>query len=62
MCLHYEETNSIGGWHQLRFAHGIDREAIMAQARHNKRWPNGVPSQTTSEPRIAVKEEKPRRR
>jgi len=53
MCMWYEETDTIGGWHQLHFAPGIDREAVMAQARHNKRWPNGVPSN------LAVKEEKP---
>jgi hypothetical protein len=44
MCIWYEETDSIGGWHQLHFAPGIDRDAIMAQARHNKRWPTGQPS------------------
>jgi hypothetical protein len=53
MCMWYEETDSIGGWHQLHFAPGIDRDAVMAKARHNKRWPNGVPSNR------AVKEEKP---
>jgi len=30
-----------GGWHQLHFAPGIDRDAVMARARHNKRWPRG---------------------
>jgi hypothetical protein len=40
-------------WHRLVFAPGIDREEILAQARHNKRWPNGVPSN------LAVKEGKP---
>jgi len=25
----------------LHFAPGIDREAVMAQARHNERWPKG---------------------
>ena len=43
----YEEAASIGGWHALHFAPGIDREAVLAQARHNKRWPSGAPSQTT---------------
>ena len=41
MCMWYEEAATIGGWHHLVFAPGIDREAIMAQARHNKRWPRG---------------------
>jgi hypothetical protein len=49
MCMWYEEAATIGGWHQLHFAPGIDREAVMAQARHNKRWPNEVPSQTMAE-------------
>jgi len=50
MCLWYEETDSIGGWHQLHFADGIDREAIFAQARNRKRWPpDGVPPQTMAE-------------
>jgi hypothetical protein len=59
MCLWYNETVSIGGWHHLHFAPGIDRDKIFAQARHKKRWPNGMPSQSMSGP--AVKEEKPRR-
>ena len=41
MCMWYEEAASIGGWHQLHFAAGIDREAVRARARHNKRWPRG---------------------
>ena len=49
MCMWYEETASIGGWHHLHFAPGIDREAIFAQARHKKRWPNGEPAPTTAE-------------
>jgi hypothetical protein len=53
MCMWYEESASIGGWHQLHFAPGIDREAVRAQARHKKRWPNGVPSN------FAVKDQKP---
>ena len=53
MAMAYEETNSIGGWHQLHFAPGIDREAVFAQARQQKRWPNGVPSN------LAVKDQKP---
>jgi hypothetical protein len=44
MCMWYEETDSIGGWHQLHFAAGIDREAIMATARHKKRWPPSGPA------------------
>ena len=44
MCMWYEEAATIGGWHQLHFAPGIDRDAVMAQARHNKRWPTGQPS------------------
>jgi hypothetical protein len=44
MCMWYDEAATIGGWHHLHFAPGIDREAIFAQARHNKRWPNGMPS------------------
>ena len=40
-CMWYEETDTVGGWHQLLFHPGIDREAIFAQARHKKRWPNG---------------------
>jgi hypothetical protein len=43
MCLWYDEEASIGGWHHLHFAPGIDREAILAQARVAKRWPNGMP-------------------
>ena len=65
MCMWYDESATIGGWHQLHFAPGIDRKAVLAQARHNKRWPNGVPSQSTTQPiseaPIVVKEEKPRR-
>ena len=45
LAMAYEETNSIGGWHQLHFAPGIDRDKIFAQARHKKRWPNGEPAQ-----------------
>src|SRR6516165_10264196 len=33
MCMWYDEVASIGAWHQLHFAPGIDREAVMAQAR-----------------------------
>jgi hypothetical protein len=50
MCLWYDESNSIGGWHELRFAHHIDHEAVKAKARHAKRWPNGEPAQTTIQP------------
>jgi hypothetical protein len=45
MAMAYEERDTINGWHQLHFAPGIDREAIFAQARHKKRWPNGEPTQ-----------------
>ena len=66
MCHWYNEDDSINGWHQLHSHHSVDRDAVLAKARHKKRWPNGVPSQTTSQPineaPIAVKEEKPRRR
>jgi hypothetical protein len=44
MCMWYEETATIGRWHQLHFAPGIDREAVMAKARDLKRWPTGRPS------------------
>jgi hypothetical protein len=47
MCMYHEETNTIGGWHQLHFAPGIDHEAIKAKARHKKRWPNGEPIPST---------------
>jgi len=69
MCMWYNEEDSIGGWHHLLFGPGIDHEAVKAQARHKKRWPNGEPqatSQTINEasspPGAAVKEEKPRQR
>jgi hypothetical protein len=45
MAMWYNEEDTINGWHQLHFAPGIDREAIFAQARHLKRWPNGEPAQ-----------------
>ena len=61
MCMSYHEDL----WHRLHFHPSVDREAVLAQARHNKRWPNGVPSQSTTQPiseaPIAVKEEKPQR-
>jgi hypothetical protein len=47
MAMWYNEEDTINGWHHLHFAPGIDREAVMAQARHKKRWPNGEPSQTS---------------
>jgi len=59
MAVWYDEADTIGGWHQLHFDPSVDREAVLAQARHKKRWPNGMPSQSMSGP--AVKEEKPRR-
>jgi len=37
-------------WHQLHFAPTVDREAVFATARHKKRWPNGMPSQSMSGP------------
>jgi hypothetical protein len=49
MAMWYEEAATIGGWHELHFAPGIDRDAILAKARHQKQWPNGMP-QTTSGP------------
>jgi hypothetical protein len=39
----HEEGNTIGGWHELHFADGIDHAAIKAKVRHAKRWPNGEP-------------------
>jgi hypothetical protein len=54
----YDETATIGGWHQLHFASGIDREAVFAQARHKKRWPNGEPSPAMTPP-VAMAESKP---
>ena len=68
MATWYEETDTINGWHQLHFHHSIERQQVLAQARHNKRWPNGEPSQPASQSiseassPIAVKEEKPRSR
>jgi hypothetical protein len=44
MAMWYEERDTINGWHSLHFAPGIDRQAILAQARLNKQWPpNGIP-------------------
>ena len=43
MAMWYEESATIGGWHHLHFAPGIDRDKILAQARHKKKWPNGEP-------------------
>jgi hypothetical protein len=48
MCMWYEETASIGGWHQLHFHPSVDREAVMAQARERRRWPNGPPAPCSS--------------
>jgi hypothetical protein len=47
MAMAYDERDTINGWHQLHFAPGIDREKILAQARHKKRWPNGEPIPST---------------
>ena len=66
----YDEAATIGGWHQLHFHPSIDRAAVFAQARHNKRWPNGEPDngratsrsesrEATRVPRKRKKEEKP---
>jgi hypothetical protein len=44
MCMWYEETDTVGGWHQLLFHPNIDREAILTTARHQKQWPNGEPA------------------
>jgi hypothetical protein len=55
MCMWYEETDTVGGWHQLLFHPNIDREAIMAQARHKKRWPNGEPVPSAPPPPPARK-------
>jgi hypothetical protein len=59
MAMAYEETNTIGGWHQLHFAPGIDRNAVLAQARHAKRWPNGEPAPAMAELPHEVKDERP---
>jgi hypothetical protein len=48
MAMAYNETDTINGWHQLHFAPGIDRDKIFAQARHKKRWPNGMPTTSQS--------------
>jgi hypothetical protein len=42
MCLWYDEAASIGGWHALHFHHSIKRDAVLAKARHEKRFPGGV--------------------
>jgi hypothetical protein len=47
MCMAYDEALC---WHQLHSHPSIDHEAIKAKARHAKRWPNGMPSQTSSQP------------
>jgi hypothetical protein len=44
MAVWYDEADTIGGWHQLHFDPSVDREAILATARHKKRWPNGEPA------------------
>ena len=44
MAVWYDEADTIGGWHQLHFDPSVDREAVLAQARHLKRWPTGQPS------------------
>jgi hypothetical protein len=44
MAMAYEEHATINGWHQLHFDPSVDREAVLAQARHLKRWPTGQPS------------------
>ena len=59
MAMWYEESASIGGWHQLHFAPGIDRDAIFATARHKKKWPNGEPTQAMADYTHPPQEEKP---
>jgi hypothetical protein len=59
MAMAYNEEDTIGGWHQLHFAPGIDREAILAQARHKKRWPNGEPTRAMADYTHPPQEEKP---
>jgi hypothetical protein len=61
MCMWYDEAATIGGWHHLLFGPGIDHEAIKAQARHKKRWPNGMPttSQSISERKDSTDAEVP---
>ena len=49
MCMWYDEAATIGGWHQLHFHPSVDREKVLAQARHKKRWPNGEPAPTIAE-------------
>jgi hypothetical protein len=44
MAMWHEEFNTIGGWHEIHFGPGIDRDAIFEKARHQKRWPNGEPT------------------
>ena len=48
MCMWYEESATIGGWHQLHFAPGIDRKAVMARAAEARRWPLGRPARRQS--------------
>jgi len=50
MAMAYDESATIGGWHEIHFGPGIDREAIFAKARHKKRWPNGEPTPSASPP------------
>jgi hypothetical protein len=45
MCMAYDEALC---WHQLHFHPSVDHEAIKAKARHQKRWPGGMP-QTASQ-------------
>ena len=47
----HDETNTIGGWHELRFADGIDHEAIKAKVRLQKRYPNGIPAPSAPPPK-----------
>jgi hypothetical protein len=59
MAVWYDEADTIGGWHQLHFDPSVDREAILAQARHKKRWPNGEPTQAMADYAHPHQEEKP---
>jgi hypothetical protein len=50
MAMAYEEFASIGGWHSLHFHPSVNREAVLATARHKKKWPNGEPAPQTPPP------------
>jgi hypothetical protein len=44
LAMAYEEHATICGWSHMHFHPSIDRNAILDQARHKKRWPNGEPA------------------